>query len=855
MLDVAFDDAKRQVEFLVRKFNQEVENGRVKSYNEENTKKDFITPLFRALGWDVENIAEVSNEDRVSKGRVDYAFRLSGIPKLFVEAKALNKGLDEAKDADQAINYAWHKGTTWAVLTNFETLAIYNAEVKEKSISDCQFIRLTCDQFVEQFPKLWWISKPAFQQNLLDKEAVAWGKKLRRTKVDEQLLEELMYHRELLSKNILIFIRTAEDRQIEPPTLMPKLRETQEKQNANFMKQLNIVFRFFDKNYNSKLFLPHVCEELEIDNEVLFKVISGLYESKDGLTHYDFSAIDADVLGNIYEQYLSHILKKTEKRAKVESKVAHRKEQGIYYTPIFIVDYIVRNTVGALLATNVKQDIERIRVLDMACGSGSFLIKVFDLLDQYWMQEDKDYSQTKLDVSNETARITRKIRILKNNIYGVDLDPKAVEIAQLNLLLKAAETKYRLPDLRENIKCGNSLIGQSLSEEVRAFNWNKEFPEISSEGGFDVIVGNPPYVQVEQIGKGLKEYYFSQFSFATGRVDLYLLFMERALRLLKPGGIMGFITPSIWTRAKYGSKLREYVSKTFKILSFIDFGDLKVFQDATTYPSIIILKKEIPSTTSEMNYCRIKELPANGFSLQDPDRKFADVYRIPQTKFGSDPWVFKTGAVLEIVDKMEKACESHLRDVRDQIYEGFITGDNAVFFLDKSEVEKFKLEKEYVKPVPKGKKVRRFFIDSGDLFVVYPYDKTSKGQIPFDLAKAPNVRQYLELHSNELRSREYLFRNSSKKWFEYVRPRDKSWFERPKILTPNLSAENNFAVDYGQFGEYLYVDHDCYAITLKSNDMNELFFITALLNSKLAEFFIKQRSPMFSGGYYKYHTQ
>jgi type I restriction-modification system DNA methylase subunit len=542
MLDVTFDDAKRKTESLVHKYKQELEKGRLKSYNEENTKKGFITPLFRALGWDVENIEEVSNEDRVSKGRVDYAFRLGGIPKLFVEAKALNKGLDEAKDADQAINYAWHKGSTWAVLTNFETLAIYNAEVKEKSISDCQFIRLSCDQFVEQFSKLWWLSKPAFQQNLLDKEAITWGKKRRRTKVDQQLLEELMYYRELLSKDILkknqqkslsqeeldesvqrildrlIFIRTTEDRQIEPPTLMPKIREARDKQNSNFIKELNLIFRLFDKNYNSKLFYPHVSEKLEIDNEILFKVISGLYESKDGLIHYDFSAIDADVLGSIYEQYLSHILKKTEKRARVDSEVAHKKGQGIYYTPIFVVDYIVRNTVGALLAARAKQDIERIRVLDMSCGSGSFLIKAFDLLDQYWMQKDKNYSQTKLDISNETARITRKIQILKNNIYGVDLDPKAVEIAQLNLLLKAAETKYRLPDLRENIKCGNSLVNQSLSEEVRAFNWNKEFPEILGEGGFDIIVGNPPYVQVEQIGRGLKEYYFSQFSFVTGRV-------------------------------------------------------------------------------------------------------------------------------------------------------------------------------------------------------------------------------------------------------------------------------------------------------------------------------------------------
>jgi len=239
MVETAFETSKLAVQKLVDKFNQMKTSGHLKEYKEENTKKDFITPLFRVLGWDMENDNspdEVSNEDQISKGRVDYAFRLNSIPKFFLEAKALNKGLDESKDAAQAINYAWHKGTSWAVLTDFQTLVVYNAEVKGKTIADSQFIRLTCNQFVEQFTKLWWLSKPAFHEGLLDKEALAWGKKLRRTKVGDQLLSELMGYRQMLTKSInknnttinltedeldeavqkiidrLIFIRTTEDR-------------------------------------------------------------------------------------------------------------------------------------------------------------------------------------------------------------------------------------------------------------------------------------------------------------------------------------------------------------------------------------------------------------------------------------------------------------------------------------------------------------------------------------------------------------------------------------------------------------------------------------------------------------------
>lgn len=633
MPEADFESAKKEVEKLVLKLKQVKESGRLKNYNEENTKKDFITPIFRALGWDMENLEtpdEVTNEDRVSKGRVDYAFRLNGIPKFFLEAKAINKGIDEAKDAGQAINYSWHKGTTWAVLTDFQTLSIYNAEVKEKNLSDARFISLSCEQFADQFQKLWWLSRQSFQEGLLDKEAVGWGKKLKKTKVGDQLLQELMGHRELLSKNILknnsgrglseedldeavqriidrlIFIRTAEDRQIEPPVLLPKLREFQEKGRGKITAALNEVYLQFDKTYNSKLFTfdpsdlskRHICETLEVDNDVLAQVINGLYKSRDGLINYDFSAIDADVLGNIYEQYLSHILKKTEKRAKVESKEAHRKEQGIYYTPTYIVDYIVKNTLGELLKNRKPAEADKLKVLDMTCGSGSFLLKAFDVLDEYYQKHEKGYAQAKLDVESEAAKITRKTKILKNNIHGVDLDPKAVEIAQLNLLLKAAETKHRLPDLRENIKCGNSLIDQSLSEETRAFDWKKEFPGIMKEGGFDLIIGNPPYEVLAPKERSEIEtkreisYYRASYQTLKGKLNLYQLMIEKAYHLLRDGGQFGFIVPNTIMAAQNTSGLRRFLLENVKNIRIFEFPEkARVFKNVTQGVCILMFTK------------------------------------------------------------------------------------------------------------------------------------------------------------------------------------------------------------------------------------------------------------------------
>ena len=231
-------------------------------------------------------------------------------------------------------------------------------------------------------------------------------------------------------------------------------------------KKVKEVFAYYDKNYDSKLFTydptdskkVHLCDTLDIDDGALREILDGLYRTKDRSISYDFSIIDADVLGTVYEQYLSHVLKKTEKRAKLTENKMHRKEYGIYYTPIYIVDYIVRSTLGELLKDK-KVNVEKIRVLDPACGSGSFLIKAFDVLNEHYQRNDKEYSQTQLDFKTGTT-FTRKVKILQGNIFGVDLDKQAVEIAQLNLLLKIADKEEKIKRIIEGeCKCRVEYVG------------------------------------------------------------------------------------------------------------------------------------------------------------------------------------------------------------------------------------------------------------------------------------------------------------------------------------------------------------------------------------------------------------
>ena len=641
------EDAKLRIKELVDNYTKLAEEKRISKYNEEMTKKDFILPLFEALGWNVYNkpnkTDSVSAEETISKKRVDYGFKINGIPKFLLEAKAIPVDLNKTKFAEQAINYSWHKGCTWAVLTDFEGIKVFNAEWKSRNVSENLFLNLGWRDYLDHFDKLWWLSKESFEKGLLDKEAELVGKKSKKIPVDKQLLADFTRFREMLSKDItklnqdkglteeeldesvqrildrLIFIRNCEDRELEARKLMPALREWESVgKKGQLLKLLRAIFNYFDDQYNSKLFQEHLCDSLEISDNMLNEVVYGLYQTKDQAVYYDFSAIEADVLGTIYEQYLGHILRKTAKRAKVTESHARRKEHGIYYTPPYIVDYIVRNTLGELLKRRRPNEIEKISVLDPACGSGSFLIKSFDILNEYWKEKDKDYAQAQLDTTGQGTTFTRKTKILQNNIFGVDLDKQAVEIAQLNLLLKIAEKGHRLPLLQQNIKCGNSLIDDEEIGCDKAFEWEEEFKQIMDEGGFDVVVGNPPYIfaRSQKFSEKEKEYYYNNYKLQKYQLNTYGLFVERAYKLLKSNGIFGFIIPNNWLTIETFSEFREFIIKRCSNSQIINIYD-KVFEEANVDTCILLFRKGKPNKIS------LAEMQEGKFDLMG-DFKFTD---------------------------------------------------------------------------------------------------------------------------------------------------------------------------------------------------------------------------------------
>jgi len=676
--------AKSKLLELLSKFSAYEKQGKLSGMSENDTKAIFIEPLFEALGWDAKNYDEISRERQILHGRADYAFCTGGVVRFFVEAKAAGVELAE-KEAWQVINYAYMQSVPWAVLTNFRELIIYNASWKAKKSEESRFLRFNAYDLIANFDDLWLLSREAVISGELEKKAQKYGKLLREP-VTKALYQDLMRWRSTLSKcivkndprrkltklhvdegvqrflNRLIFIRTCEGRKIENEQLRAALRQWQQENSRRLRSYLHdIVTENFAQAYDSDIFFPHMAGELLVDDEVLSQIIGELYESPSG-AQYDFDAINADVLGNIYEQYLATVMREGGGMLEKEGK---RKEMGIYYTPTYIVDYIVKNTLGELIAkAKTPEDLQNITVLDPACGSGSFLIRAFETLrEAYSRKNGGDHEMLGENVSKNAHDILTK------NIHGVDLDIMAIEIADLNLLLRAATRRGLLPPLKDNIKQGNSLISGTKEEleeyfgsgwqSKHPFNWEQEFPNVFAKGGFDIVIGNPPY-GAKFDDDDLK--YFQKFK--TSKIknyDSYIFFIENCIKLLKEGGYFAFIVPDTFLRKSEMITLRELILSHFKVKSIAELG--VVFDDAKTTENVIFIFEKCSVEKVRMNstfiHCTLdKNETKESRLLQLAKNSWDSRGLVKQKTWASSPEVrlgrFNNPKLLGIIEKIEQ---------------------------------------------------------------------------------------------------------------------------------------------------------------------------------------------------------
>jgi len=670
---------------LVRLFRENRETYRSAEFHETTLRLQFIDPMFELLGWDVHNrqgyaeaYKDVAHEDSLKIGAStktpDYSFRIGGVRKFFVEAKRPSVNIKhDPGPAYQLRRYAWSAKLPLSILTDFEEFAVYNCRVRPARTDKpgtARIMYLTFEQYEEHWDEITAIfSREAVLKGSFDRYADSTRKKRGTEEVDAAFLNEIETWRSELARNLalrnpdlsqrelneavqktidrIVFLRMCEDRGIEPyGRLQPLLN------GSNVYARLGRLFRDADDRYNSGLF--HFSPErgrheapdewtlnLTIDDKVIKETIRKLYYPE---SPYEFSVLPADILGQVYEQFLGKVIRLTAgHRAVVEDKPEVKKAGGVYYTPTFIVQYIVEHTVGKLLEkktgyeaaarTSTWKAAKRKRpltVLDPACGSGSFLIGAYQfLLDWYrdWFVNDgparhknRIYQSRQGEWRLTTAE--RK-RILLDHIYGVDIDPQAVEVTKLSLLLKVLEAESKeslelqrrmfheraLPDLAGNIKCGNSLIGPDFYQgqprelfddearlRINVFDWQAEFPAILESGGFDAVIGNPPYGFHQIHHEYAKNYFRTHYAASHGSFEHYFLFYERTLTLLNRHGLHGFIVPVTWLTIPSAKALRRFILDSYR-LSRIVWLPALVFPHANVNTLISVIEADAPSRT------------------------------------------------------------------------------------------------------------------------------------------------------------------------------------------------------------------------------------------------------------------
>jgi len=906
-------------------------------YNESQLRQDFTDPFFHALGWDVNNnkghseaYREVLHEEPVRIRGVtkffDYTFRIGGVRKFIVETKKPSVRIkDDADAALQLRRYAWNAKLPLSILTNFEEWAIYDCTIKPENGDNAAKGRIEYFTYNE-IPAKWEYLVSIFSQDAIlkgsfDKYADSQKGKKGTATVDDDILSEIESWRDALAKNIalrnpalsveelnmvvqrtidrLLFLRICEDRGIEEYTTLHKLLEGEQ-----VYPRLCEIFRLADAKYNSGLFhfekeqdsgeMPDTISlSVAIDDKVLKAIIRRLYYPE---TPYLFSIIPPAILGHVYEQFLGKVIRLTDgHQAKVEYKPEVKKAGGVFYTPQYIVEYIVAHTVGELVKEKTPRDVAKLRVLDPACGSGSFLIGAFQfLLDWHrdWYianlvpvfidkksvtdpavlallpeaipRGKKHLAQAELPIykagtSGDTTRTrsdwrlttAEKKRILLKNIFGVDIDTQAVEVTKLALLLKVLEEENEenidkqlklfaeraLPSLHQNIKCGNSLIGTDIltpempMEEVKRinpFDWDREFVDVMKAGGFDAVIGNPPYVRQEMLGHDFKEYAKKKYEVFAGTADLYVYFFEKAQILLRSNGYFGMICSNKFLKAKYGKSLRSFLSKKSKLIQIIDFGELPVFQNASAFPAIFLIQKS-KIENQQFFYCKIKQLNFSSLEMECN----SNGRMLNNQAIATDVWTLSEEKDHTVFEKIRTVGIPLTEYIHGICYRGIITGLNEAFLIDKQTrddiIQKDPGCAKIIKPFLVGTDIRKYQNSKiRKYLILIPQGYTNensanqKNKWNWLQGQFPEICKHLEPFSDIAENRW----DKGDYWWE-LRPCDYyNEFEKPKILFPEIAMSSRFTFDTDQS----YCNAKVFLIPTKD------LYLLGLLNSRLIWF-------------------
>lgn len=849
----------KKVKELVNRFNEQFTSYKKSIYNETQTRRDFIDPFFKALGWDIDNeqgfaesYREVIHEDRVKVGSAtkapDYSFRLSGGQRLFfVEAKKPSILIkDDIQPAYQIRRYGWSAKLSISVITDFEEFAVYDCTKKPNPKDRTTVARvkyLTFSDYLKEWDFLWeTFSKEAVLKGSFDKFIGSNANKKGTATVDKEFLSSLDDWRTLLAETIskgnkqldeeelnyvvqqtldrIIFLRICEDRSVEP---YGRLKECLKRGDyyANLLKE----FQLADDKYNSGLFnfkkdkLSHL---IKIENNTIKTIIDQLYYPE---CPYEFSVLSVEILGSAYEQFLGKTITINDKgKAVIELKPEVRKAGGVYYTPQYVVDYIVNNTIGKLCKDKTPSQVAELKIVDPACGSGSFLIGAYQFLlnwhkDFYFQNPNKKNPLT--PEGNLTTH--EKKKILLNNIFGVDIDVNAVEVTKLSLLLKCMEGETQasidyqmkmfnervLPTLENNIKSGNSLIDTDYYDtqldfgderKIKPFSWQKGFPTIFKNGGFDVVIGNPPYVtiggkedtlfQKDEVNYLLTSYISNEY-----KPNLYAFFYEKGLSILKQNGFVSYIVPRTFIDNIYYTKLRQYFTNKSTIVEILKLS-YEVFEDATTGGTSICVFKNNSKSNNIVITKDIKNV-SNFNSTTGIKIKQSEILVGDNKSFS-----FLNKSQLDLIDKISRHNKI---DFYCSVNNGVNTGNCAEILLsDRC------MGKSYRK-ILEGKNINRYSTNWKGLWINYD----------------PTLKQRIDIKDLKTKQKKIDFAL-----------RDEKIFNSTKIIIRQTGDRIIANIDYDKY----VTRHSTHCILNEYKEINMLYLL-GVLNSKATDFYYNYLIP------------
>ena len=897
--------------FLNEDIQANIHKIKEEQFQEGFLRELFVKVLGYAINPSPNYNLTTEQKNEVGSKKADGAILINDVVIGVIELKD-HKTPDLASIELQAFGYkSKHKETRLVIISNFEKLRLYIDNAVE--FREWDIFHMTLEEFRELYLCLAWqqveqgvvlrmkqesvsnedqITK-ALYKDYSQFKRVLFADILANNPVqegnDEKEWQLLLFKKTQKLLDRLLFIFFAEDCFLLQPNSMVQIIDKWQQ-----LKDLDAYVPLYDriKQYFGYLDKGHVGKPFDVyayngglfkPDEVLDNIIISddiLAENTRRLSAYDFeSDVDVNILGHIFENSLSEIEEVTQQiNSGKGTQTSKRKQDGVFYTPQYITKYIVENTVGRLCEEKKKQlnivedeylsDKRRqlqtkkrlldqlqqyrkwlleITILDPACGSGAFLNAALQfLIAEHKLIYDLEKKVTGFEIPFDKIENS----ILENNLYGVDINEESVEIAQLALWLRTAKPHRKLNSLNENIKCGNSLISDPEIAGEKAFNWQEQFPKVFEKGGFDVVIGNPPYVHLESVIETSNQLEKVGYSTYNKRGDLYCLFVEKAFQLANTNGMVSYIMPNKWLQAGYGKELRAYfLSKRMERL--IDFGDIQIFEGATTYPCIFIGRNAEPA--KQMTVSVLKAADALDFNQNVKNTE--EVFEISQ--FSSDTWVISSQKEKALLERLSTTHQTLKKFIGGEAYRGVLTGLSEAFLIDSSTyqsiVSKDEKAKERICPFLQGRNITPYGkADAASYLILFEKGWTQKERPYENEADAwnhlkteyPSIVEWLEPFADKGRKRT----DKGDFWWELRACDYYEQFSKSKIMYQAFQVKPCFIYDTQGFysnNSMWFIPTDCKALL-------------AILNSRMGWWLITKFCSQIQNGYqliWKYFGQ